>query len=135
MRVYWTGDQKKIEKKEDLKGQSVILVRGFSYKDWGKWIRDKANGVFFYEADTHEAAFEMLKRGRATYLLNYKYIDNQCLKTVKIPDLVINTPQAENVWYCSFNINKKTPNAKRILKKLEDSYLQLIAEGKLKDFH
>jgi len=84
MRVYAA---KIIGKKEDLQGHTVILVRGFTYKDRDKWIRNKANCVSFYETETHEAAFEMLKRGRGKYLLNYKYIDEECLKKVSIPNL------------------------------------------------
>lgn len=135
MRVYSLPGNKKITKKEDLRGHSVILVRGFTYKDWGYWIRDNASGVTFYETETHEAAFEMLKRGRATYLLNYKYIDSECLKKVKIPNLVVTTPPGESQWYCSFNIHKNTPHAKRILERLEKSYLQLIKEGQLKKYN
>ncbi len=135
MRVYSLPGNKIVNKKEDLRGHSVILVRGFTYKDWGKWIRDKANGVTFYETETHEAAFEMLKRGRANYLLNYKYIDDACLKNIKIPNLVITTPPQEEPWYCSFNIHKNTPHAKHILIKLEKSYLQLIKEGQLKKYN
>lgn len=131
MRVYHTSDKKVITKKEDLISHSVILVRGFTYKDWGAWIRDPNNKVIFYETDSHKAAFEMLKRGRAEYLLNYKYIDEEVLQSTKIPDLVI---KSLFIWYCYFNINKDTPNAESILKQLESSYEELLQAGKLRKF-
>lgn len=135
MRVYSLPGAKIIKKKEDLKGHTVILVRGFTYKDWGKWIRDKANGVSFYETETHEAAFEMLKRGRGDYLLNYKYIDDECLKKIRIPNVVIMAPSEDIQWYCSFNVSRTTPHAGQILHKIEDSYLQLIKQRQIKKYN
>ena len=131
MRIYHTSDKASITTKEELVGHSVILVRGFTYKDWGAWIRDENNKVIFYETDSHEAAFEMLQRGRAEYLLNYKYIDENVLNRIKIPNLVIKSLFR---WYCYFNINKDVPDAEKILKTLEQSYEELVREGKLRKF-
>lgn len=131
MRIYHLSDKISIATKEELVGHSVILVRGFTYKDWGAWIRDEKNKVVFYETDSHEAAFEMLQRGRAEYLLNYKYIDEEVLNRIKIPGLVIKSLFR---WYCYFNINKDVPDAEKILKKLEQSYEELVQEGKLRKF-
>ena len=135
MRVYSAGLKKTIHRKEDLAASSVILVRGFTYNDWGGWIRNSDSGVAFHETDTHEAAFDMLKRGRADYLLTYKYIGEICLKNIKIPDLRYQTPSSAEGWHCTFNLYKNKPQAKLILKKLEDSYLQLIKEGNLKNYN
>jgi polar amino acid transport system substrate-binding protein len=132
MRIYYVGNKTSITRKEELSGRSVILVRGFTYKDWGAWIRSKENRVTFYETDSHEAAFEMLKRGRADYLLNYKHIDTDVLNKVKIPNLVI---KPLYTWYCYFNIYKNTPDARKLLKILENSYMQLIREGKLQKYN
>lgn len=131
MRIYQINDRQPIEKKEDLVGHSVILVRGFTYKDWGAWIRDERNKVHFYEAESHEAAFKMLQRGRAEYLLNYRYIDEEVLNNINIPGLIIK-PLFR--WYCYFNVNMNTPNAKKILEKLERSYEDLIKSGKMRKF-
>ncbi|MCP3942141.1 MAG: transporter substrate-binding domain-containing protein [Desulfobacteraceae bacterium] len=131
MRIYHRGDKKPIVTKEELVNHSVILIRGFTYKDWGAWIRNKKNNINFYETNSHESAFEMLQRGRSEYLLNYKYIDQKVLNDIQIPGLIIK-PLFR--WNCYFNINKNTPNAKKILKKLEDSYEELIREGKLQQY-
>ncbi len=131
MRIYHSSDKPSITAKEELVGHSVILVRGFSYKDWGAWIRDEKNKVTFYETDSHEAAFEMLQRGRAEYLLNYKYIDEEVLNRIKIPGLVIKSLFR---WYCYFNINKDVPGAEKLLKRLEQSYEELVQQGKLRKF-
>lgn len=131
MRIYHLSDKKPVTTKEELSGHSVVLIRGFSYKDWGAWIRDEKNKVVFYETDSHEAAFEMLQRGRTEYLLNYKYIDEEVLHKIQIPGLVI---EPIFRWYCYFNINKDIPNAHTILKKLEESYEELLKAGKLKQY-
>lgn len=131
MRIYYLNGHHPVAVKEDLAGHSVILIRGFTYRDWGAWIRDKKNNVVYFETDSHAAAFEMLQRGRAEYLLNYKYIDAEVLSSIKIPGLVIKPLLRV---YCYFNVSKKTPNAEEILRKLEKSYSELIKEGKLKTY-
>ncbi len=131
MRIYHTKDKKTVRQKEALTGHSVILVRGFTYKDWGAWVKDPANKVEFYETDSHEAAFAMLKRQRGDYLLNYKHIDRNILKEVKIDDLHI---EPLFRWECSFNISRNTPGAAQLLKKLEKSYQELIRTGKLETY-
>lgn len=131
MRVYSLQGQPPVTVKEDLIGHSVILVRGFTYKDWGAWIRSGKNNIVFYETDSHEAAFEMLQSGRADYLLNYKYIDEKVLDAVAIPRLVV-MPLFR--WQCYFNVNKDVPGAEKILKQLELSYEQMVKEGKLRKF-
>ncbi|MCP4116381.1 MAG: transporter substrate-binding domain-containing protein [Desulfobacteraceae bacterium] len=128
MRIYHREDREPVIRKEQLAGRSVILIRGFTYKDWGGWIRNKGNRVKYYETNTHEAAFRMLRRNRADYLLNYKYIGEDCLKKFPIPNLVIK-PLFR--WQCSFNISRSTPHAETLLKRLEQSYYDLIARGEL----
>ncbi len=131
MRVYWRGDKPPITEKEDLIGHSVILVRGFTYKDWGAWIREGKQNIKFFDVNTHESAFKMLKRGRAEYLLNYKYIDAEVLETISVPDLEVKPLYR---WNCYFNIHKKTPNAEALLKRIEASYQELIGNGELKRY-
>ncbi|MBI9091030.1 MAG: transporter substrate-binding domain-containing protein [Desulfobacterium sp.] len=131
MGIYYLGDRKKVTQKEQLAGNSVILIRGFTYKDWGGWIRDKRNRVNYYETNTHGAAFKMLLRNRADYLLSYKYIGDDFLKNAPIPNLVI---QPLFRWHCGFNINKNTPNAPALLERLEQSYHDLVARGELTNY-
>ncbi|GBC60492.1 hypothetical protein DENIS_1445 [Desulfonema ishimotonii] len=114
MRAYWRGNKPAIQFKEDFIGHSVVLLKGFSYKDWGAWIRDRKNGIDFYEPYTHKSAFTMLRKGRAEYLLSYKYIDDDILKQIQIPDLVVK-PLFR--WHCYFNICKDLPWAGTLLKK------------------
>ena len=129
MRVYWVGDKPPVQKKEDLVGRSVILVRGFTYKDWGEWIRNPDNGVQFTDTNTHDSGFKMLRRGRADYLLNYKYIDTDVMSRIgEIPDLKIHNLFR---WSCYFNVQKDVPDAAGLLKTLEKSYRELIAAGEL----
>ena len=131
MRVYWRGDKAPITEKEDLIGHSVILVRGFTYKDWGAWIREGNQNIQFFDVNTHASAFKMLQRGRAEYLLNYKYIDAEVLGDIQIPDLQVKPLYR---WYCYFNIHKNTPQAQALLKRIEASYRELVQKGELKTY-
>lgn len=131
MNVYWVGDKPPIAKKEDLVGKSVILINGFTYKDWGAWIRDGSNNVTFYDTYTHLSSFKMLARGRADYLLNYRFIDDDVLAQYPIPDI---RSKKLFEWQCYFNIQKDTPNAEALLKRIEGSYNELKASGKLRDY-
>ncbi len=128
MRVFTIGKKKEITRKEDLVGKKVIIVRGFSYSTWGSWIRDKKNGVKFIETNSHEAAFEMLERGRANYLLNYKYISRFVLKNKEIKNLQHKTLFN---WQCYFVLSNKIANASNILRKMDNSYKALIKSGGL----
>ncbi|MDM8538513.1 transporter substrate-binding domain-containing protein [Desulfobacterales bacterium HSG17] len=131
MRVYWTGDKKPVKVKEDLIGHSVVIVKGFTYKDWGAWIRSGKNDIEFFDTYTHDSAFRMLKKGRGEYLLNYKYIDSKYIEKEQFKNL---TAKTLFKWNCYFNVQKNTPDAQELLKRIEASYLQLIEQGKLKKF-
>lgn len=130
MRAYWIGEKPAIEKKADLIGKSVILVRGFTYNDWGNWIR-KHDQVLHFDTNTHLSAFRMLKGGRAEYMLNYKYIEVEVLKRIQIPDLRV---RSLDTWYCRFNVQKDLPAARRLLERLETSYQELVQSGELKRY-
>ncbi len=130
MRVYWIGDKPAIEKKEDLIGKSVILVRGFTYNDWGQWLRQH-DQIAAFDTNTHISAFRMLKGGRAPYMLNYKYIEVEVLKQIQIPDLRV---CSLDTWYCRFNVQKDIPAARQLLERLETSYQELVQSGELKQY-
>lgn len=134
MRIYFIGDKKLINFREDLAGSRVGMTRGYSYDAWGDWIRNRANGVKYDETDTHDASFNMLQKGRVDYLLTYKYIDDICLKNLSIPDLRFHVPSSARGWHCTFNLYKHKPKADLILQKMEESYWQLIKSGQLKRY-
>ena len=128
MRAYSIGSKLKITKKEDLVGKTVIITRGFSYSNWGTWLRNPENGVFVTEAYSHRDAFKMLLKGRADYVLNYKYITNDLLKSFPIKNLRFNT--LEN-WNCHFVLSNKINNAQEIITKMDNSFNELVKAGEI----
>lgn len=71
LRVYHAPGKPPIAKSDDLRGKSVILIRGYSYGGLLPRLSAADSGVTVYTAVTHQAAFTMLERGRADYLLDY----------------------------------------------------------------
>ena len=124
MRIYYIGNKKPIFKKEDLKGKSVILVRGYGYTDgklqsWTNYIKDRDNKIIYEEARGNLNAFEKLKARRAAYLLEYKLPALQTLKKIYIPNLKYNTIHSANIYII---ISKKTKNARIVLKKIQREF-------------
>lgn len=129
LRVYTIGKKKKIIKKEDLKGVSVIILRGYSYGGWIKYIEDSVNKVRYIKANKHTYALNMLNAGRADYLLDYKAPCEIAQRTVKVKNLKYNTIKALPIY---FIVSGKYNNGGRVLKDLEKAFKSLKREGKLK---
>ena len=129
--LYYIGENKAIHGKEDFSDKSIIVLRGYSYGGLIQFIKDPANRVTYYETDSHESAFRMLKAGRADYLLDYKTPTERTLKTVKIPEL--KSVELSSVPL-KFVVSKKVPDAPRLLKALEDAYRELVQSGEIKPY-
>ena len=71
LNIYSIGGKPAIKSNEDLIGQHIITIRGYSYGGLRKFISDPANKIVNEVAGTHKAAFKMLKDNRADYLLDY----------------------------------------------------------------
>ena len=127
LQAYTVGEKASILKKEDLKGKSIIIMRGYSYGGWVNFIKDPASNVNFIQAASHVAAFKMLKAKRADYLLDYRLPSEKALEEVTIPNLKFNTIIAIPAY---FVVSKKTPNAEEVLERMEAAYKQLKKEGR-----
>lgn len=71
LRVFHPPGTPPVQAVADLRGKSVILIRGYSYGGLLPQLQDAKNGVVVYTAVSHQAAFTMLGHGRADYLLDY----------------------------------------------------------------
>ncbi|HLO77286.1 MAG TPA: amino acid ABC transporter [Magnetospirillum sp.] len=60
-----------IRQRQDFRGKSVILLRGYSYGGLLAELSAPDSGVTVYSAVNRQAAFVMLEHGRADYLLDY----------------------------------------------------------------
>lgn len=71
LRVYHAPATPAIHRRDDLRGKSVIVIRGYSYGGLLAWLSASESQVTLHSAVSHQVAFTMLEHGRADYLLDY----------------------------------------------------------------
>ena len=126
LNIYYRDEKEALSKTEDFSGKSLIVMRGYSYGGLINYIKAPENKVTYYETDSHESAFKMLKSGRADYLLDYATPAQRILKTLLIPNL--KSARFSSVSL-KFVVSKKVDNAADLLNQLEDAYRSLLASG------
>ena len=113
----------------DLTAKTVILINGYTYGGLLYKITKPEFGMTALYAPNHLSGLKMLQRGRGQYLLDYNEpIFNQ-LETYSVEDL---SHTMLNVRDGAFIISKKTPKAQQLRRILDQSYKQLVSEGKIK---
>lgn len=128
LKAYTKKKIKKIIKKEDLSGSSVIILRGYSYGGWIQYIKDPKNKVMYIKANKHTSALKMLNAGRADYLLDYKAPCEIAQREVKVEGLKFNTIKALPIY---FIVSKKVINGGKVLKDIERIFIKLKKAGQL----
>lgn len=116
LNVYYVGDKKPIMKKEDLIGARIVTIRGYSYGSLRKFIDDPKNNITREVANTHSSALEMLRLGRAEYLLDYASATEDIITQNPIDDLRSNKLSQLDIFLV---LSKSYPNASETMKKLE----------------
>lgn len=114
--------------KEELNGYSIITMRGYGYGGLVSYFEDPRNNIKVTTATEHHASFLMLKNKRADYVINYKYPSETALADLDIPAIQYSNLDSSDVH---FIISKATPNAEKILHRLEQAYLDLVQKGEL----
>jgi polar amino acid transport system substrate-binding protein len=129
MRIYAIGNIPLPSRKEDINNHKIITLRGYSYGGLISYFTDPKNNINVTSTSSHRSSFLMLKDRRADYVINYKHPSNAALKNLDIPGLKYSSFYNAKIY---FIVSKKLPNAKEILNKLEQAYLELVALGELK---
>lgn len=115
------------ESLSSLVGQSLILINGFSYLGLLERLPLESKDLSY--APDHVRALQMLKLGRGRYLLDYD-VPIAAIKD-DFPELdLTGTPLFEARG--AFVMSKAYPNAKQAMKALEEAYIRLTEQGKLK---
>jgi len=127
LRAYSLQPGVSVSKKEDLVGKKVILILGYSYSQWGSFIRNPDSGVTYVEVKSHKQALKMLKTGRFDYLLNYRYPVEQALEQQPLDNLFHRTLSKLPVF---FYVSRKYPNAEQMLEQLDETFRQLARQGR-----
>ncbi|WP_164887174.1 ABC transporter substrate-binding protein [Hahella sp. KA22] len=127
LNAYWQGDKKVINRVEDLVGESVVLLHGFSYGGAISFLRDPVNRIRDCSAFNHAQAIGMLKVKRCDYLLNYDGPMRLELKKQPVQDLHRKRLSSLDA---RFVVSKKRNHAAMLLNDLENALHELVAEGK-----
>jgi len=126
MRIYTMGDKKLPATKEELIGKKIITMRGYGYSGLITFLENPENNITLSPSNSHESTFLKLKNGRADYLLNYKHPAEKTLKSLDLVDLKLNSLFKIPIY---ITVSKKTPNAEKVLRRIEETYQQLRNEG------
>ena len=94
----------------------MIILRGYGYSGWINFIRNLDNSVRYNIADSHESAFEMLKKGRADYVLDYHSPASKALYQVGVPNLNSSLVQEFDVY---FIVSDKVPGAQKLSRQID----------------
>lgn len=122
MRAFTVTGAPPVKTQDDLKGKSILLMRGYSYGGWIEYIKNPANHITYRELNTHESAFLALNRRKYDYLLDYKMPSDAALKKIQIDTLAYNTISS---FDAKFVVSKKAPDAENLLKRLESAFQEL----------
>lgn len=132
LRAYTIGKSPPIRKREDLQGNTILILRGYSYGGWVSYIKDPDNRIKYLEFDSRETAFMRLeklsKRIPNSYLLDYKHPSEIILKKQSIPYLQFNKVSALDMH---FVVTRKMKESKKVLEQIETAFRQLSADGAL----
>jgi len=118
MRIFRLADRPPVDGREGLIGKDVITIRGYTYGGLKGFLDDPANRVSDNVAGTREAAFAMLRNGRADYLIDYAGPAAEILAAHPIDNLVIQTLQRLEIRLV---LAKSYPDAERVMARLESA--------------
>lgn len=116
LRIYSGANAAPVKSREGLVGKRVITILGYSYGGLLKFIEDQKNGVINNVAQTHEAAFAMLERGRADYLIDYTGPSTEVLAVRPNKRLAFEVFERLDVYLV---LSKKRPDAVPLMARLE----------------
>ena len=116
LRIYRKADHPPIRSRADLAGTSVATIRGYSYASLADFLGDRGNRVTNLVAVKHEAAFAMLQRGWAEYVIDYSGPAEEVLATQPIADVRYDILSRQDVYLV---LSKGYPDAPQVMARLE----------------
>ena len=128
MRIYAIGNTPLPSVKEEINGHKIITMRGYGYGGLVAYFADPENNIEVTSTSKHRSSFLMLKRKRADYVINYKHPSETALADLTIENLKYTNFYDAKVY---FIVSKETPNAQRLMDKLEQAYLDLVDKDEL----
>jgi polar amino acid transport system substrate-binding protein len=129
VRVYTNERANPLKSIDGLKGKKVIIIRGYHYGGFIKFLKDPANQIKLHPTNDHIQAFKMLLAHRANYLVDYREPAKWTLRSGSLPQKDISNVSIKKSKIF-FIVSKKTPDAKNLMKKIERSYRKLKKENR-----
>lgn len=127
LNLYYRPDTPPPRIPEDLAGQGVILISGYSY--WPEIIdmlQDPALGVRVVHTSNHESALQMLRYRRANYVLDYQAPVSQARQRLRLGELPF-LPISEVPIH--FIVSRYAADSEAVLAALDRAYDELRAAG------
>ena len=126
IKVLYFGGKTPISSREDLVGKSIITIRGYTYGGISSFIDDPKNRITREIAGTQEAAYDMLRLGRADYLLDLGLTSRKFL-AIKPAKNLKEVVVARTYAYIA--VSKAYPNAEKLLEQLEAALKTIDKDG------
>ncbi len=122
LRAWALGEAPPIRAREDLAGRSLITMAGYTYGGWRAYIDDPANGVTAIEATSPSQALQLLERGRAPVLLQYRLPMEQALAGRSLPELRSTLISSTDLHIV---VSNRMPDGAAFLRRLETAFGEL----------
>ncbi len=115
--IFYRGTSEPISTIEELNDRSLITIAGYNYAGYKKYIDNAENGIINVSSPNHAAAFGMLGRGRAEYVLDYAFPAVEVLDANPIKDIQYTTLKQTDVFLI---LHKDYPDAVNVMQRLEE---------------
>jgi ABC-type amino acid transport substrate-binding protein len=116
IRAYRRVDTAPLKGKEDLAGQQVITIRGYSYGGLNSFLTDALQRVTLNVTPSHVSAFKMLINGRADYAIDYAGPASEVLAAERIEGVTFEVLSRQEVYLV---LSKSYPDAQNVMNRLE----------------
>lgn len=127
VRLYRLGDNPPIKDRGDLVAKDIITIRGYSYGELKGFVDDPTHHIVDNVANSHEAAFVMLRNRRAEYLIDYAGLATDVLAAHPIDGLRFQPLERLEVHLI---LSKAYPDSERVMARLEAAAIAILADSK-----
>lgn len=122
LNAYHKKDRPHISDLSELRGKSVLIIRGYAYDGRIQFLKDPANKITVLETAEHQDAIRQLQNGNVDYLLDYERpIQNAIKRNQMAPnDFHIDLISKYSAY---FVISKRSKNARTIMDSLDQKLM------------
>jgi ABC-type amino acid transport substrate-binding protein len=132
LNVYSISGPVAVASRDDLRGRSIVVMRGYGYGGLRTWMDQTDNAITLQEANTVESAVSMLSAGRAPLALLYDVNFAAAIQALgKRPDNIVENPFQRVPLYIYVN-RKVSSDPQATMDRLMAAYDALVQKGALR---